>query len=317
MLPILVDDRRRAQADARVRHDDREVGTERSSHLTDAELTFGHGHSGADEQDCRQRVGDGGEDRGCPDARSDLGRGTGDRVEDEHRDAVTEQKHPEVERKPDHGELPVEREHDDPPDRARQDRLWSTGEHEREHERDLAQRHRVRAAAEVNVDRESLGGGERDQQRPERHGERGDDRRHVPRAGSRTGRRRPRSFAPLRAQIAACPEDIRCGRDRRTDASSERNLDPRSSVGDAAGHAHAYPQLVAQPTLLQLALVGLTLFPPADEQSTQLQLAALQLAASGSAAVLQLAGAPAGRVVVDRARVGIDQVVGRAGPGLR
>jgi hypothetical protein len=47
--------------------------------------------------------------------------------------------------------------------------------------------------------------------------------------------------------------------------------------------------VVAQPTSLQLALVGLTSFPPADEQLRQLQLAALQLAASGSVAVLQLA----------------------------
>ncbi len=96
-------------------------------------------------------------------------------------------------------------------------------------------------------------------------------------------------IAPLSAQIATCPEDIRYGRGRTTCASSEPQ--PRVSAGLAAvaDRAHAYPQVVAHPTSLQLALVGLTSPWSVEEQSTQLQLAALQLAASGSAAVLQLA----------------------------
>ena len=49
-----------------------------------------------------------------------------------------------------------------------------------------------------------------------------------------------------------------------------------------------YPHQVDQPRVLQLALVVLTA-PDVDEQVSQLQLAALQLAASGAAATLQLA----------------------------
>ena len=45
--------------------------------------------------------------------------------------------------------------------------------------------------------------------------------------------------------------------------------------------------MVVQPSVLQLAVVGSTLPPDAGEQSSQLQLAVLQLAVSGSAAVLQ------------------------------
>jgi hypothetical protein len=50
-LPVLIDDCRRAQADARVGDDDGEVGAQRASHLTDAELTLRQRHRGADEED--------------------------------------------------------------------------------------------------------------------------------------------------------------------------------------------------------------------------------------------------------------------------
>jgi hypothetical protein len=72
-------------------------------------------------------------------------------------------------------------------------------------------------------------------------------------------------------------------------ASSERNLESRPASVLLSITLNSYPQVVAQPTFDQLALVGLTSPASVVEQSAQLQLAALQLAASGSTAVLQLA----------------------------
>jgi len=104
--------------------------------------------------------------------------------------AVPEQEHAEVERQADQRQLAVHSENENPADRARQDRRESAGEHQREHQGDIAERHRVGAAPEMDVDHEPLGRREPDHERPERHVDRRDDRRHIAGAGSE--QKRPR-----------------------------------------------------------------------------------------------------------------------------
>ena len=90
------------------------------------------------------------------------------RAEDDHRQARGERELGDVEDELDRRQLAVEQQHHDGPDQAGEHEVHRRGEQQAEDERQVAERERVGAAAEVQVDHAALGGEEAQGQHPPR-----------------------------------------------------------------------------------------------------------------------------------------------------
>lgn len=165
---VVGDDHGAGEPEARVRRRDGEVHREHAPERLRPDQALREGDRGADQDHGDDRRGLRGEQREDPDHRPEALDRAGEAAEDDHREAGRERELRDVEDELDRGQLAVEQQHHDRPDQAGEHEVHRRGEQQAEDERQVTQRERVGAAAEVQVDHAALGGEEAEGQAPPR-----------------------------------------------------------------------------------------------------------------------------------------------------
>jgi hypothetical protein len=165
---LVDDDDARGEREARVGDGDREVHQQHPAQRLEAQQALGDRDRAGDQQHGHERGDLGREQRVEPDRGAEPVGGGGKLVEDDHRQAGGERELRDVEDDLDGRQAAVDQQHHDRADEPRDDEVDRGREQQAEHERQVAERERVGAAAEVQVHDAALGGEEAQREAPPR-----------------------------------------------------------------------------------------------------------------------------------------------------
>ena len=160
---------RACEAEARVRDRHHERDAEHLQQAAGAHRRLRKGDCRADEQNAYRAAEEGAGEGRAPGRRSEPRVRGYEQMERRGGDARREGVLPDVEHEPDQRAARAEGQHEPGADDLRDHQLRRARQEQPDHERELAKRHRVRAAAEVHVNDEHLGGGKGGCERPPRN----------------------------------------------------------------------------------------------------------------------------------------------------